>query len=161
MIFPGSRWPFLEIMCKARRNIGSADNGVNGHRAVWLKAYLSVKFAFTDQRTNFRFSIGFRPLRFGVMLLETAVITAQPLLHPEHRLVGAGIGVRRTALGAQYDLGVEVEGAIGVESGAFSRHRHVPGITAVKIFAHRLADAPADPLAQRLAEVQVFSRDAK
>ena len=51
-----------------------------------------------------------------MVLLEAAVITSQPPLHPQHGLIGAGIGVRRAAFGAQDDLGVEMEGAFGVKS---------------------------------------------
>jgi hypothetical protein len=116
MIFSGSRCTFFEIIRKARRNIGSADNCVNGHWREWLQTYRSAKFGFADQSTNVRVSIEFRLLRFCVVLLETAMITAQPLRHPEHGLIGAGIGVRRAALSAEYDLGVKMKGAFGMKA---------------------------------------------
>src|ERR1700678_1764074 len=99
MIFSGSRCTFFEIIRKARRNIGSADNCVNGHRPEWLQTYRSGKSPYPAHHTNLQVSIEFRRLRLYVVLLETAMIPAQPLLHAEHSLVGAGIGVRRAAFG--------------------------------------------------------------
>jgi hypothetical protein len=37
----------------------------------------------------------------------------------------------------------------------------MPGIPAVKIFAHNLADSLVDAIAQRIADIEIFPRYAK
>jgi hypothetical protein len=54
-----------------------------------------------------------------------------------------------------------VNGAFGAKPGAFPRYRHMAGISAVKIFAHDLANSLVDALAQRITDIEIFPRDAK
>ena len=84
------------------------------------------------------------------------MIAAQPLLHPQRRVVGAGIGVGRAAFGVQRDLRIEMDGAFGAKPGALPLDRDVPGISAVEIFAHRFADPLADAPAQRIADIEIL-----
>ena len=50
------------------------------------------------------------------VILEAAMIAAQPFFHSQSRLVGAGIGIGRAGFGIQRDLGVEVNGAFGAKA---------------------------------------------
>ena len=52
----------------------------------------------------------------GPMILEPAVIAAQPLLDAHRRLVGAGISIGRDAFGVQRDFEVEMDRAFGAET---------------------------------------------
>ena len=97
----------------------------------------------------------------GAVLLETAMIAAQPFLNPQRRLVGAGIGVGRTGLGVQRDLRIEMNGALGAKPDAIPRHRDVAGLSTVKILTQCFADACIDALAQRFADVEILARNAK
>ncbi len=90
------------------------------------------------------------------MILEPAVIAAQPLFDPRRRLVGAGIGIGRHAFGVQRDLRIEMNGAFGAEPETVARQRDMPGIASVKIFAHGFGDPVADALAQSIADVEIF-----
>src|SRR4029077_17872479 len=52
------------------------------------------------------------------MLLEPAVVAAEPFFDAQRRLVGAGISIRRHAFGMQRNFGVEMYGAFGAETEA-------------------------------------------
>ena len=84
------------------------------------------------------------------------MIAAQPLRHPQRRPVSAGIGVGRRALGFQRDLRIEVDGAFGAKPEAIARHRDMPGISAIEIFAQNFADPRLDALAQRLTDIEIL-----
>src|SRR5580698_3644 len=60
--------------------------------------------------------------------VKPAMIAAQPLLDPQRRLVGAGIGVWRHAFGVERDLGIEMDDAFGAEAETVPRQGQVPGI---------------------------------
>ena len=68
------------------------------------------------------------------------MVAAQPLLDAQRRLVGAGIGVGRLRLGLQRDPGIEMDRAFGAKAEALLADRHVAGIAAVEILAHRFGD---------------------
>ena len=95
------------------------------------------------------------------MILQPAVIAAQPLLDPQRRLIGAGVRVSRQAFGVQGDFRVEMDGAFGAEPESLPLERGMSGIAAIEIFAHGFGDALAHALAQRVTHVEVLSRDAK
>jgi len=60
------------------------------------------------------------------------MIAAQLLFDPRNRLIGAGIGIGRVALGMQRDLRIEMNGAFGAEPKTVPRQRDVAGIAAVE-----------------------------
>ena len=95
------------------------------------------------------------------MVFQAAMIAAQPLLDPQRCLIRARVSIGRHAFGVQRDFRVEMNGAFGAESKSVALERHVPRIAAVKIFAHGLGDAAADALTQGVADVDIFSRNAK
>ena len=83
-----------------------------------------------------------------------------PLLDPQRRLVGAGIGVGRHAFGVQRDLGIEMDDAFGAEAEAVAYQGQVPRIAAVEILGHGLGDAVIDALAQGCADVETMPASA-
>ena len=85
------------------------------------------------------------------------MIAAQPFFDPQRRLVGAGIGVGRHAFGVQRDLRIEMNGAFGAKAEAVPRQRDVPGIAAVEILAYGFGDPVTDAVAQRIADIEIFT----
>src|SRR5262249_1062903 len=108
-----------------------------------------------------RLDRGAAVVTIGTMLLEPAMIAAQPPLDAQRRLVGAGIGVGRLPFGVQRDLRIQMNGAFGAKTEAFARHGDVPRIAAVEILAHHFGDPVADAPAQRLADVDILTGNAK
>src|SRR5579864_1067644 len=103
-----------------------------------------------------------RPVRCNrLVILEPALVTAQPLLDPLRRLVGAGIGIRRHGFGFEHDAGIEMDHAFGPEAEAFLADRDMAGKAAVEIFCGGFRDPLADARTQGLAYVNVPARDAK
>src|SRR5271155_2074997 len=89
------------------------------------------------------------------------MIAAQPLFDERRRLVGAGIGVGRHAVGVQRDFRIEMDRAFGAEAKAVARERKVTRIASVKIFTYRLGNPVADTVAQRVANIEIFPGHAK
>src|SRR5216683_1931373 len=104
--------------------------------------------------------------RFSVRLsrrtiLETALVATQPLLDLGQRLIGAGIGVGGIGIGLERNSGIQMQRAVGAETEAILAQRDVAGILAVEIFAQHFIGALADTPAQRIADIDTFSRDAE
>src|SRR5450432_2739681 len=92
-------------------------------------------------------------------VLEAALVAAQSLLNLGQRLVGAGIGVDSIRIGLERNSGIQMQRAIGAKAEAILAQRDVAGIVAVKIFAQDFIGALADASAQRVADIDAFSRD--
>src|SRR5271163_2414074 len=97
----------------------------------------------------------------GAVILEPAMIAAQLLFEPRHRLIGGKIGIGRLALRMQRDLRIEMNGAFGAEPKTIPFERNVSGIAAIEIFAQRFGDPLPDAPAQSFAEIEVLSGYAK
>ena len=74
------------------------------------------------------------------MVLEPALVAAQPLLQPHRRLVGAGIGVGGQRIGFQHDAGIEMDHALRAEAEPFLADGDVAGKPAVEILGRGVRD---------------------
>src|SRR5450631_4899644 len=102
--------------------------------------------------------------RFGMRLsrgtvLEAALVAAQSLLNLGQRLVGAGIGVDGIRIRLERNSGIQMQRAVGAEAETILAQRDMAGIVAVEIFAQDFIGALADASAQRVADIDAFSRD--
>src|SRR5262249_3449280 len=95
------------------------------------------------------------------MLLEAALVAAQPLFDARGRLVGAGIGGSGHRLGFQHDAGIEMDHAFGAKAEALLADGDVTGKAAVEIFRRGLGYACVDTRTQRLADLDILAGDAK
>src|ERR1700674_3090897 len=92
-------------------------------------------------------------------LLEAAPVAAQPLLNLGQRLVGACKGVDGIRVGLERNSGIQMQRAVGAEAETILAQRDMAGIVAVEIFAQDFIGALADASAQRVADIDAFSRD--
>ena len=76
-----------------------------------------------------------------LMILEPTLVTAQPLLDAQGRLVGAGIGVGRKRVGFKHDTRIEMDQALGAEAEPLLADGDVAGKSAVEILGRRLREA--------------------
>ena len=95
----------------------------------------------------------------GRAILQPALVAAQPLLNHQQRLVGAGIGVGGVGIGLERDPGIQVQRTVGAEAETILAQRDMPGIIAIEILAQHLVGALADTPAQRVADIDAFSRN--
>src|SRR5271169_5595412 len=112
------------------------------------------------RRNAFR-SGEFRPSGRLATILESPMVAAQTFFDPKHGLIGAGVGVVGAAFGVQRDFRVQVHVTLCAKPRTLALHRDMPGISAVEIFAHGLADSRDNALAQRFADIQILARNAK
>src|SRR6267154_1687341 len=68
-----------------------------------------------------------------LMVLEPALVAAQPLLDMHGRSIGAGIGVGRERVGLQHDPGIKMDHAFGAKAESLLADGDVPGKSAVEI----------------------------
>src|SRR6202011_1081067 len=94
-------------------------------------------------------------------VLEAALVAAQSLLNLGQRLVGAGIGVDGIRIGLERNSGIQMQRAVGAEAETILAQRDMAGIIAVEIFAQDFIGALADASAQRVADIDTFSRDSE
>src|SRR5256885_7371844 len=72
--------------------------------------------------------LAFRPRMHRLVVLETALVSAQLLLDADSRLLGARICIGRHGISLKHDAGIEVHDTFGSEAETFLRDRHMPGI---------------------------------
>src|SRR5467141_4036156 len=92
-------------------------------------------------------------------ILEPALVASQPLLDLGQCLIGAGIGVGGVGIGLERNSGIQMQRAVGAEAETILAQRDVAGIIAVEIFPQDFIGALADAPAQRVADIDTFSRD--
>ena len=95
------------------------------------------------------------------MIFQPAVIPAQLLFDMQHRLIGTFVSIRRISFRAQCHLGVEVQRALGAKARTFAFDDGVAGITAIEIFVQRTGNARLNSPAQGVADIEMFSGNAK
>jgi hypothetical protein len=97
----------------------------------------------------------------NTVILEPSMVAAKLLFHADYRLVGAGIGIRRFALGVQRDLGIEVNRTFGPEPDSVPGQCYMTGITAIEILIGNFGDPAADAIAQGFADIKIFTGNTK
>src|SRR5581483_2182525 len=97
----------------------------------------------------------------GPVILQALMVAPQPLFDAERRLIGTRIGVGGHAFRMQRDFRIQMNGAFGAKAKTFALQRGMSRIAAVEILAHRFGDPRLDTPAQCLADLNVFSGDAK
>src|SRR5215469_17605571 len=95
------------------------------------------------------------------MILEPALVAAQPRLDPSRHLIGTRIGVRRQRLRFQHDAGIEVDHAFGAEAETLLADGDMPGEAAVEVLGGSFRDPRVDSRTQRLTDIDVPARHAK
>src|SRR6185437_5977460 len=95
------------------------------------------------------------------VILQALMVAPQPLFDAERRLIGTRIGVGGHAFRMQRDFRIQMNGAFGAKAKTFALQRGMSRIAAVEILAHRFGDPRLDTPAQCLADLNVFSGDAK
>src|ERR1700690_2795314 len=93
--------------------------------------------------------------------LHTAMVSSKLLFDADGGLIGAEIGVRVGAFRFHHNARIEMELTFGAEPMPVFVDGGMTGIAAIEIFRGRLIDAHADAFAQRFADIEVFSRNAK
>ena len=96
-----------------------------------------------------------------VVVLQAPLVAAKALLDALGGAVEALMGILRMSVGLEHHAGIEMDGAIGLESGAFPLERDVAGKPAVEIFPHSVADPRFDVAAKGIAHVEILARNAQ
>src|SRR5882672_1238152 len=145
-----------------RRRFRDDDRVVGGDLVIAFRRRLDdIAWRIERRRVHLRKRRGSGIGLAGRTILETALVAAQPFLDHQQRLIGTGIGVGGIGIRLERDSGIQMQRAIGAETETILAQRDVAGIIAVEIFAQDFVGALADATAQRVADIDAFSRNPK